>query len=148
MNSSVSIFDPRSELFGNRSHSHSYSKLSSLSTIVNTVAYQSIALDFRLWSSTSKDIQTAYLEHFPMLLHANKYKHFNIKQRIAKLAIVRKLLFALQSDWFHVEVYPSLVEAILVTAQVHFTPEDAIKPMVSFIVANMHASRSICFDIS
>lgn len=57
--------------------------------------------------------------------------------------MVRKLLFALQSDWFSEEVYSSFAEAIAVVAQAHFTPDDAIKPLVSFIVANSHQGNSI-----
>ncbi|RDB25611.1 Beige 1 [Hypsizygus marmoreus] len=69
------------------------------STVVNTVAYRAIALDFELWSRTRKEIQQVYLEHFITVLQTSRYRKFNSRQRFAKMGLVRKLLFVLQTDW-------------------------------------------------
>ncbi|KAG2135261.1 hypothetical protein DEU56DRAFT_888131 [Suillus clintonianus] len=114
-----------------------------LSTVVNTIAYRAVALDFELWSKTSADIQRAHLEHFAFLLRASRYRKFNIKMRLSKLGIVRKLLFAIQSTWYPQESIPLVVNALVLVAQSSFTAEEAIKPIVSYIAAALaEESRS------
>ncbi|OCH84794.1 beach-domain-containing protein [Obba rivulosa] len=108
------------------------------STITNTVAYRVVALDFQLWSRTKAEIQRVHLEHFATLLELSKYKHFNVKQRIAKMGVVRKLLFVLQTAWYPYEMLPFLIDAMRVVASAHFTADDAIKPIISYLAANLH----------
>ncbi|TFK65264.1 beach-domain-containing protein [Pluteus cervinus] len=108
------------------------------STIVNVVAYKAIALDLELWSRTRKEIQRVYLEHFTTLLLTSRYKKFNGEQRMSKMGVVRKLLFALQTDWYQHDMLPFLIEAIKAAALAHFSKDDAIKPIVSYIAANLH----------
>ncbi|KIJ62307.1 hypothetical protein HYDPIDRAFT_30564 [Hydnomerulius pinastri MD-312] len=114
-----------------------------LSTLTNTVAYRTIALDFELWSMTSTDIQRAHLEHFAFLLRASRYRKFNARVRLSKLGIVRRLLFALQSAWYPPESIPHVVSALVVVMQAQFTPGDAIKPTVSYISANLAAEITL-----
>ncbi|KAG1745693.1 hypothetical protein EDB19DRAFT_1927133 [Suillus lakei] len=114
-----------------------------LSTVVNTIAYRAVALDFELWSKTSVDIQRAHLEHFAFLLRASRYRKFTIKMRLSKLGIVRKLLFAIQSAWYPQESLSLVVNVLVLVAQSSFTAEEAIKPIVSYIAANIaEESRS------
>ncbi|KAG2033253.1 hypothetical protein BDR03DRAFT_935719 [Suillus americanus] len=108
-----------------------------LSTVVNTIAYRAVALDFELWSKTSADIQRAHLEHFAFLLRASRYRNFTIKMRLSKLGIVRKLLFALQSAWHPQESISLVVNTLVLVAQSSFTAEEAIKPIVSYIAATL-----------
>jgi hypothetical protein len=108
------------------------------STIVAKVAYRAIALDFELWSRTRKEIQRVYLEHFITLLQTSRFKRFNIRQRMSKMGIIRKLLFALQTNWYHHDMLPFIVEALRAMAQANFTQQDAIKPIVSYLAANLH----------
>ncbi|KAJ7615896.1 beach-domain-containing protein [Roridomyces roridus] len=110
------------------------------STVVNAVAYRAIALDFELWSHTRQEVQRVHLEHFTTLLIASRYKKFNVKQRFAKLGLVRKLLFALQTNWYQPEVLPLVLEALKSAALAGFSKEDAIKPIVSYLAANLHGS--------
>jgi hypothetical protein len=112
--------------------------LSSHSTIVNSVAYRAIALDFELWARTRKEVQRVHLEHFTTLLQTSRFKRFNIKQRFAKLGLVRKLLFVLQTEWYSHDMIPFVVKALKVAAQVNFSADDAIKPIVSYLAANLH----------
>ncbi|KAJ3905440.1 hypothetical protein F5879DRAFT_742889 [Lentinula edodes] len=117
------------------------------STIVNTVAYRALALDFELWSHTRKDIQRVHLEHFLTLLESSRYRRFNVKQQFAKIGLVRRLLFVLQTDWYS-DVHgpdfensesslPFLMDALKAGAKALWTKDDAIKPLVSYLAANL-----------
>lgn len=106
--------------------------------MVNSVAYRAIALDFELWARTRKEIQRVHLEHFTTLLYTSRFKRFNIKQRFAKLGLVRKLLFVLQTEWYQHDMISFVVDALKVAAQANFSPDDAIKPIISFLAANLH----------
>ncbi|KAG1810733.1 hypothetical protein EV424DRAFT_1422048 [Suillus variegatus] len=86
-----------------------------LSTVVNTIAYKAVALDFELC----------------------RYRQFTIKMRLSKLGIVRKLLFAIQSVWYPQESIPLVVNTLVLVAQSSFTAEEAIKPIVSYIAATL-----------
>lgn len=117
--------------------------LSSLSTVVNSVAYRAIALDFELWARTRKEVQRVHLEHFTTLLQTSRFKKFNIKQRFAKLGLVRKLLFVLQTEWYSHDTIPLIVGALKVAAQAKFSADDAIKPIISYLAANLHEGISL-----
>ncbi|KAF5339895.1 hypothetical protein D9611_009101 [Ephemerocybe angulata] len=108
------------------------------STVVNVVAYRVIALDFDLWSRSKKEIQQVYLEHFVTLLKTSRYKTFNAKQRLSKMNLVRKLLFALQADWYHGEMLHTFMEVLQVASEMIFSKEETIKPLVSYLAANLH----------
>ncbi|KAH7890525.1 hypothetical protein F5I97DRAFT_1922982 [Phlebopus sp. FC_14] len=112
------------------------------STVTNTIAYRAIALDFELWSTTQIDIQRAHLEHFAFLLRASRYRKFNARVRLSQFSITRKLLFALQSSWYPLESVPYVVNALMVVMQSHFTAEEAIKPVVSYLSANLGSEIS------
>ncbi|KAF9466003.1 hypothetical protein BDZ94DRAFT_1252774 [Collybia nuda] len=108
------------------------------STVVNTVAYKAIALDFELWSRTRKEIQHVHLEHFTTVLQTSRYKKFNSRQRFAKMGLVRKLLFVLQTDWYNHDTVSQVMDALKVAMQAHFSQDDTIKPVVSYLAANLH----------
>ena len=112
-----------------------------LSTIVNTLAYRSIALDFEIWVGTNPDIQRIHLDHFTTLLKTSRYKQFNAKQRIGKFGAIRKLIFALQTDWYAQNVIPHVVAAIKVVAHACFSVDETIKPLVSYLAANLHDGK-------
>ena len=109
---------------------------------MNTVAYRAIALDFQLWSRTKREIQLVHLEHFATLLDASRHKRFNAKQRMSKMGVVRKLLFVWQTDWYTLDVQPFLLDAIRVVAEANFSIDDAIRPIVSYLAANLHEGSS------
>jgi hypothetical protein len=111
------------------------------STIINVVAYRAIALDFSLWSRTRTEIQCTHFEHFTTLLQTSRYKVFNMKQRVSSMDLVRKLLFALQADWYSQDVLVPLLEALKVAARASFDKDDTIKPMVSYLAANLPESK-------
>ncbi|KIM43842.1 hypothetical protein M413DRAFT_26133 [Hebeloma cylindrosporum] len=127
------------------------------STIVNPLAYRAIALDFSLWSHTRPEIQRAHLEQFTTLLSLSRFKAFNWKQRLGKMNLVRKCLFALQSDWYgssngtkkplenlggskeDAGMLSHLIEAlgVVLKAPGGFVKED-IKATVAYLAANLH----------
>ncbi|KAJ8689982.1 beige protein-like 1 [Pleurotus ostreatus] len=108
------------------------------STVVNPIAYRAIALDFELWSRTKDEIQREYFAHFTTLLQTSRYRRFNSKQRFVKMGLVRKLLFAVQTDWYCRDDLPHLIDALRVVAEANFTKDEAIKPIVSYLAANLH----------
>lgn len=110
--------------------------------MINAVAYRAIALDLQLWSQTKLEIQEAHLEHFSMLLRTSKYKKFNMKQRLSKMNIVRKFLFAIQTDWYQLETIPWVIETLKLVAESHFSTDEVIKPLVSYLAANLHPGTS------
>ncbi|KAG7089658.1 hypothetical protein E1B28_011318 [Marasmius oreades] len=112
------------------------------STIVNIVAYRVLALDFELWAHARKDIQRVHLEHFKTLMVESRHRKFNIKQRFAKLGLVRRLLFALQTDWYQHDSLRFVVDALRIAAETSFTKDDAIKPLVSYLAANLHGDTA------
>ena len=73
-----------------------------------------------------------------MLLRTSKYKKFNVKQRLSKMNVVRKFLFALQTDWYSLESIPWLIETLEVVAEATFSTDDVIKPVVAYLAANLH----------
>ncbi|KAH7926600.1 beach-domain-containing protein [Leucogyrophana mollusca] len=113
------------------------------STIVNSIGYRSLALDFELWSRTHPDIQRVHLEHFSFLLRASRFRKFNVKVRLSKLGLVRKLLYVLQSTWYQHESIPSVINALVVVAQASFSSEDTIKPIVSYIAGNLADGHNV-----
>ena len=81
-------------------------------------AYRAIALDLVIWSTTKAEIQRAYFEHLITLVKTSKYRNFNTRQRLGQLGIVRKLLFALQTDWFGQDIVEHIINALKHVAQV------------------------------
>lgn len=106
------------------------------------MAYRAIALDFLLWSRTGPEIQRAHLEHFTILVQTSRYKRFNVKQRYHKMGIVRKFLFALQTDLYQPTLLPALIDALRAVVEASFSPDETIKPLLSMIAANIHNGLS------
>ena len=78
-----------------------------------------------------------------MLLRTSKYKKFNVKQRLGKMNVVRKFLFALQTDWYQGESIPWVVETLKVVAEATFSTDDTIKPIVAYLAANLHPGKYV-----
>jgi hypothetical protein len=108
------------------------------------VAYKSLALDFELWSHTRLEIQRVHFEHLITLLETSRYKKFNIKQRFAKIGLVRRLLFVLQTDWYQGESLGFLMDAFKVVMNALWTKDETIKPVVSFLAANLQ--EGVCMS--
>jgi hypothetical protein len=125
-------------------------RVCSRSVIANPTAYRAIALDFELWAHTPEPVRRAHLEHFRALFETSRYRRFNARQRAsgkpgsgssAGLGLVRRLLFALQQpDWYRWDVVPSVVDVLRVAAKAHFSKDDAIRPIISYLAANLHDS--------
>ncbi|KAH9476097.1 Beige protein-like protein 1 [Psilocybe cubensis] len=128
------------------------------STVVNPLAYRALALDFSLWSRTRPEIQRAHLDQFATLLELSRYKAFNWKQRLSKMNLVRKIMFALQADWYSNPPEPNgltsthevghnmqaqLVQTlgVILRAPGGFVKED-IKAVVAYLAANLHENNN------
>ena len=64
-----------------------------------------------------------------------------MKQRMSSMGLVRKLLFALQADWYSQDVLVPLLDALKVAARASFDKDDTIKPLVSYLAANLPESK-------
>jgi hypothetical protein len=110
----------------------------SQSTITNLVGYRAIALDFELWARTRPEIQVAFLDHFSTLLLASKFRRFNAAQRLAKLHVVRKLLFVLHTRWFAPGRVPDVLKALGATLTALPDAAEGVKPLIAFLAAGLH----------
>jgi hypothetical protein len=108
------------------------------STITNPLAYNILAMDFELWSRCSRAVQEAHFDHFVILLETSKFKRFNLKQRLAKILPIRKLLFVLQTEMYPRQMAPALVQSLTTFLRYHFSADAAIKPVISYLAANLH----------
>lgn len=108
---------------------------------MNPVAYKCIALDFHFWSLVSPPIQALYWQHFSMLLENSRFQRFNIKQRFAKKfaspGVIRLMLFFLQTDLYTDDMIKQLVAAMEAVARYTWSTEGAIKPILSYLAANL-----------
>ncbi|KAH9025764.1 hypothetical protein EDB84DRAFT_1440314 [Lactarius hengduanensis] len=89
------------------------------STITNPVAYRSIALDFELWSRTRG---------------ANR-------NNLLGLASLGDLL-SWQTSWYSFEALPSFLKLFRAVMESSFVADDAIKPVLSYLVAHLHNGLS------
>ncbi|VDB88447.1 unnamed protein product [Peniophora sp. CBMAI 1063] len=114
-----------------------------LSIVQNTVAYRAIALDFELWASTREEIQRQHLEHFSILLLHSRYKRFNVRQRLGKVPLTRQLLFIWQTKWYPDDALPYVQHALKAVIEAMFTADETIKPLVSYLAANLHDTSAL-----
>ncbi|WWC96475.1 hypothetical protein V866_003343 [Kwoniella sp. B9012] len=106
-------------------------------TVHNSVAYRALGLEFELWSYASDDVVRFYLKHFEYLLSTSKHKRFNVLRTFQKSAVVKKMLYALRSGLFDLEVVPDVVVALRLALEARWSGEDAIKPVFSYLVSSL-----------
>nr|XP_018262052.1 uncharacterized protein I303_05067 [Kwoniella dejecticola CBS 10117]OBR84210.1 hypothetical protein I303_05067 [Kwoniella dejecticola CBS 10117] len=116
-------------------------------TVHNSVAYRALGLEFELWSYASDDVVRFYLKHFEYLLSISKHKRFNILRTFQKSAMVKKMLYALRSGLFDLEVVPNVVDALRLALEARWSSEDSIKPVFSYLVSALcQNSMSFTFN--
>ena len=108
------------------------------STITNPLAYNILAVDFELWSRGSKAVQEAHFDHFVLLSESSEFNRFNLKQWLAKISSIRKLLFVLQTEMYSHQMAPTLIQSLTTFLRHHFSADAAIKPFISYLAANLH----------
>jgi len=60
------------------------------------------------------------------------------------MGLVRRLLFVIQTDWYHdTESLTWLMDALKATMQALWTKDETIKPIVSYLAANLQDGMSI-----
>nr|XP_019013052.1 uncharacterized protein I206_02549 [Kwoniella pini CBS 10737]OCF51833.1 hypothetical protein I206_02549 [Kwoniella pini CBS 10737] len=104
-------------------------------TVHNSVAYRALGLEFDLWSYASDDVVRFYLKHFEYLLSTSKHKRFNVLRTFQKSAMVKKMLYALRSGLFDLEVVPNVIDALRLALEARWSGEDSIKPVFSYLVS-------------
>ena len=111
-------------------------------TITNPLAYSILAMHFELWSRCSKAMQEAHFDHFVLLLESSGFKRFNLKQRLAKFSLIRKLLFVLQMEMYPHQMAPVLIQLLTTFLRHYFSADVAIKPVVSYLASNLHEGET------
>ncbi|WVQ73417.1 hypothetical protein IAR50_002989 [Cryptococcus sp. DSM 104548] len=106
-------------------------------TVHNSVAYRAIGVEFELWSYASDEVLKFYLEHFQHLLCTSKHKRFNVLRTFQKSSLVKKMLYALRSGLFNLEVVPDVVEKLKLGLEARWSGEDAIKPVFSYLISSL-----------
>ncbi|WWC88365.1 uncharacterized protein L201_003276 [Kwoniella dendrophila CBS 6074] len=109
----------------------------STATVHNSVAYRSLGLEFELWSYAPDDIVRFYLKHFEYLLSTSKHKRFNVLRTFQKSAMVKKMLYALRSGLFDLEVVSDVVDVLKLALEARWSGEDAIKPVFSYLISSL-----------
>ena len=112
---------------------------SRLSVVTNSLAYLNIGLDFSIWAHTNPEVQREHIAHFSLLLKHSRYSRFNSKQKLAKMGVIRKMLFVLRTPWYTTDNLVAFIEAIQMCAEADFSTEDTIKPIVSYLAAHLHS---------
>jgi hypothetical protein len=64
-----------------------------------------------------------------------------MKQRFAKMGMIHRLLFVLQTDWYHDENLPQVLEALRLCMISDFSATETIKPIVAYLAANLHEGK-------
>ncbi|KAG8889189.1 hypothetical protein FRB98_005531 [Tulasnella sp. 332] len=110
------------------------------STIINAVAYRTIALDFAFWSQVSPILGKLHLSHFQTVLQISRFKVFNAKSRFNKFGAVKRILFVLQTKMYSDELVEDLIDALMCIIRYNFSTDATIKPIVSYLAANLESA--------
>ncbi|PWN39528.1 beach-domain-containing protein [Ceraceosorus guamensis] len=96
----------------------------------NPFVYRLFMLDFELWSGDDQ-VQQAHLAHFAVLLRTSAHRRFNIK-RVAKMQIVRKLLYALRADHISATSLSAAMEALRAALLANFS-DASIRAITTYL---------------
>ncbi|KAG8984948.1 hypothetical protein FRB94_005904 [Tulasnella sp. JGI-2019a] len=107
------------------------------STIINAVAYRTIALDFAFWSQVPLILGRLHLSHFQTVLQVSRFKVFNAKSRFNKFGAVKRILFVIQTPMYKDDLIRDLIDALMCIVKYNFSAEATIKPLVSYLAANL-----------
>jgi hypothetical protein len=80
-----------------------------LATIINPAGYRSLALRLDVWSRAPSEVIECYCQNFEHLMATSRYRRFNIKRCFRKVAIVRKMMFALKGNIFDSSDIPRII---------------------------------------
>lgn len=105
------------------------------SALVNPFLYRVIILDFDLWSKSRIEVQCAHLRHFSTLLKVSKHRRFNIK-RVAKMQIVKRLLYRVQAREVNGELADCSIEALRALLVAAWS-ESSLKSATSFVATRL-----------
>lgn len=105
------------------------------SALVNPFLYRIVLLDLDIWSKTTTDLQKIHLEHFSVLMRISKNRRFNVK-RVARMQIVKKLLYGLRAKLYGEEMVAHVVAAVRACALSSFS-EATIRVISSYLAASL-----------
>ncbi|TKY89529.1 hypothetical protein EX895_001314 [Sporisorium graminicola] len=105
------------------------------SLLVNPFLYRIVMLDFELWSQTDPELQRWHLAHFQALLRTSRHRRFNAK-RVAKMQIVKKLVHAIRSDAYTIELAPALTDALRAILASSFS-DASVRIITSYLASQL-----------
>ena len=58
--------------------------------------------------------------------------------------LVRKVIFAIQTDYYSLESIPWLIDTLRIVAQADLTMNHVFKPLVQYLAAHLHNNPGTC----
>ncbi|RVD82445.1 uncharacterized protein DFL_006872 [Arthrobotrys flagrans] len=111
------------------------------SILVNPLAYRVLLVDFELWRKADIPTQKAYFAQFIVFGSGSINHRFNAK-RLLRMRIVKKLIHALKSDAFSMEVIPDFLAAFKSLISTNFSAE-TLRSLSLFITYSLYSGSQI-----
>ncbi|KAK6542611.1 hypothetical protein TWF694_006555 [Orbilia ellipsospora] len=109
------------------------------SILINPLAYRVLLVDFDLWRKADIPTQKAYFAQFIVFGSGSINHRFNAK-RLLRMRIIKKLIHALKSDAFSMEVIPDFMAAFKSLISSNFAP-DTLRSLALFITYALYSGK-------
>ncbi|KAK6359872.1 hypothetical protein TWF696_001001 [Orbilia brochopaga] len=109
------------------------------SVLINPLAYRVLLVDFELWRKADIPTQKAYFAQFIVFGSGSINHRFNAK-RLLRMRIVKKLIHALKSDAFSMDVIPDFLAAFKSLISSNFSAE-TLRSLSLFITYALYSGR-------
>ncbi|EWC48126.1 hypothetical protein DRE_02705 [Drechslerella stenobrocha 248] len=111
------------------------------SILINPLAYRVLLVDFELWRKADMPTQKAYFAQFIVFGSGSINHRFNAK-RLLRMRIVKKLIHALKSDTFSMDVIPDFLAAFKSLINSNFSAE-TLRSLSLFITYALYSGRQV-----
>ncbi|EPS37931.1 hypothetical protein H072_8465 [Dactylellina haptotyla CBS 200.50] len=109
------------------------------SILINPLAYRVLLVDFELWRKADIQTQKAYFAQFIVFGSGSINHRFNSK-RLLRMRIIKKLIHALKSDAFSMEVLPDFMAAFKSLISSNFGAE-TLRSLSLFITYALYSGK-------
>ncbi|KAF3939581.1 hypothetical protein ABW19_dt0201372 [Dactylella cylindrospora] len=111
------------------------------SILINPLAYRVLLVDFELWRKADIATQKAYFAQFIVFGSGSINHRFNSK-RLLRMRIIKKLIHALKSDAFSMEVIPDFMAAFKSLISTNFSAE-TLRSISLFITYALYSGAPV-----
>ncbi|KAF3933653.1 hypothetical protein ABW20_dc0101023 [Dactylellina cionopaga] len=111
------------------------------SILINPLAYRVLLVDFELWRKADIPTQKAYFAQFIVFGSGSINHRFNAK-RLVRMRIIKKLVHALKSDAFSMEVIPDFLAAFKSLISSNFSAE-TLRSLSLFITYALYSGKQV-----